>query len=558
MKSLIARILGLPKKTKIIIGSSAGVLLVGGALLLFFSLHSYALSSRIRISADAVPAGVEYYVEINNPVVFFEGLRKSAWGKELLDTKTIDRFIASRQMDRLSSLIDMLQIRSGELSSIEELATFAGGSAGFGLMPDGSWIAVIRTSLKSRIGAAILTSFKAKKVPQAEAAPTTAKKESSGEKTVGADTYSPAYAESTVKLGNLDVYRMELSGKTVFMVMMGEFLFASSRLESLQQTLAVATSGENSITTQEGGSAFRSSYGPNDVLIYGNPADDTGKMIRSLTLNCRSAILTMHPGETITGEIYAIGGPIRPAGTATENLTAALPLENTATLVLGGTALSDISAIIDASDLDADDEFKSLVSSMGITSAQNERGIAATLAGLSLSGQELLPDFAISYRSGAEQDIIAPALFKTESRNEFSYQNRRVRQYRIAADDAYYAPSYYFDKGINTVASSRAIAEAHIAAAAGNAPVLADGEGAQQITKFGAPGLLVVRMPALLADIRDFYYYGAIDNERYTQKTIDQDIMPLFSFLKNFSELRCGFGKAGGMNGMLVISPAKR
>ncbi len=557
-------------KNKKVLIISAGVVVLLFIVVLIITIKSYSISDKVKISADAVPANIKYYIEIKNPADFLENLKKRPYGRAVLESDAWKKVAAAEQVKRFSSLLYLIEMRGGVLLKQDEVASFFDGSAGYGIMPDGSFLAVARTGIKSKLGLALVTSLKGEKIEaKQEPAKGPKEKKKSGDgdgNRVTADSFKSQYEEERLEIGNVNIYALKISGNTTYMTMLGNYLFVSDSLDTLKLSLETATKAQNSITSLNGGSGLSDSYDDEDILVYAGKENGIFSAFSPVFIKGKAIAGIIRLKDSISMDIYNLGFGVKDkegnSGESADkdkafiNFDSMIPKDCTVSMFVYDKTFADIAELIPESGIPGDikNEYEDLFRGSGLsTISYKSKGSAFVLRKLALKHGKLIPEFMFAFGS-SNGDTVARSLFKTVKGTGRSYQNKRFSLYSVSAEESFYSPAVLNENGASFVFSTSQNARDVISCLNRNNPVVSDSNSYSLLESFSAPCRIVVNIPALLEDIKSFYYYGADKSGDYSRKTIDADVIPLFYFLNDYSELNIAFGNDGFINGRAVIS----
>lgn len=559
-KKLSALLQFLNKNKKIAIPVTSAILTIL-FIVLFLSLRSYKLDANVRQSADAIPSDANFYVEISNPEEFYKNFAFTDTGKAILGSAGWKKLWATPQVKHFNSLLYFLELTGGEVLTPEEITSFFGGSVGYASFGEEDYLMVARANLKSKLGLGLITAFKAKKT-DAKDEQVKESKEDKENNVVSSNSYSEVYDQDLIKFHNLKIYKLTSGGKEIYFTMMSDYIFISNTISLIKKSVALAAGhGTTPFTRMKGGDSIFSNYTNKDMLIYINPTSGIKYSLFKTLIPAKAlAMVVKISNENITADVINLDYQENiPATTSSLNWSDIIPNDSSLTFFNNKLAINDI--IKSTSDLTGDDKeiadgFTSFFSNADIDITNyfgDKRGLAFVMNKTVLKNNRLYPQFGLAYSSAVQDDKIAQAIFKTGSINNVVFQKKSYHELD-SLGKGIYQPCTLHDKNYSVVTSSKELAENFISAANNNHARLNDYKTFTEFKDINAPTNIIINIPLFLKDIGNFYYYGATNNKRYTAKTIDSDILPLFDFLKAYSYLHIAIGATGNNGGKISLS----
>jgi hypothetical protein len=583
------------KKTRALALAAAGAL---GALLIGLSLYAlgktYLLDPAIQDTTQLIPRNAVLFAEVRDPAALLALWHESTPGRLLAHEPAYQNLRGTPEWQRFDQLIYLLELKTG--LQLGNLVAGQDRPVAVALMPDGSLLAVARTDLKSRLGIALLRSLKGKTIelpneqafespPSGNAADADS---AATEAVVNQSESPPTLIERRSELGNLSITRIDLGSRSLFLVMLGDVLFLSDRLDTLEDSLTLAGSPRaRSLATLHGMPAARAALaggGDGRALFYLAPRGGSWAPFVAFLggANGLIAVLRARSDAPASVDLFE-AGPSRLQGlrdAARQNAPDAratqpravvpwrnfLPRDSVAQLYSTLDTPADLLKYFD--DLgDVPEKFSSRAreftkaANIQLTSEQGSvRGLCFVFHGFQRDRLSLYPHFSLSY--GDDEDHLlglGAALFGDARRATANFQHvaythmlraDRVYEPAIASVRSATAPDA---AAVSFLATHDEYLKRIIGAAGGARPGLGDAPTFRELGQFAnAPLHVIVNLNEARLALRQFLVMGADRSDSYTEKTIDRDVMPLLDAFRAYGWLHLATGVTGERNGRIV------
>ncbi len=118
-----------------------------------------------------------------------------------------------------------------------------------------------------------------------------------------------------------------------------------------------------------------------------------------------------------------------------------------------------------------------------------------------------------------------------------------------------YSPSYYESKDWTIFSSAPEETEKYISSSKGNIRTIGDAKSFSLIgSDASRPNHFLIHIPSFLNAVSDFALYGAMKRGEYTEKTVNNDILPLFDPFKKYEYFHIAWGDDGAKAGSFIFS----
>ncbi|MDO6382918.1 hypothetical protein Q4565_09665 [Leptospira santarosai] len=533
----------------------------------------YSFDSSIDDPAFLIPDNASLVLEVFHPEEFIEDVFKTEIGKKLSEDGTFRRTLTLPELKRVSSVLYLLEAKAGVLTEPNRLASLFDGPVATALLQKSEWLVVGKASIKSKLGVSFLTLFQGEKIAKHQelsgSKPQSDVQSNSGGsvQTHSADDFTDQFSVGSEKFGNLEMYQYDFGNEKVYITVIGSFILITNSKETLDLSLGLASSKNNSsLGNLKGFAHLRESAlkKENKLLLFAGKNSLLTPILKPSFGNSGMGVLMgWKDNGLLEGEVYRIGGEQKeePSTSVTPNLSKVLPKD--LTIAFYSETLKPIEVWKTLADLEGEwenfskglDQFAATARINPKTYLQDSKGVGFTFHGLDLKNGMIYPRFGISLSSVVRDDQILKSIFKVGRQSKQHFQNTEFTTFSLR-QGGYYSPSSVQLGDWSFFGSDKKSVEETISTKNGNKPSQTDLFSSGIIENQSSyPHHINIYIPNLLNDLRKFYLYGAADSSEYTSKTIDKDIQPVFDKLKSYSyfSMSYGNGKPGEVWGKVKI-----
>lgn len=564
--------------------AGAGALLAATAFSVYALTASYKLHPEIRNLAQLTPETATWFLAAESPTALRTLWLESSAARTARSSAAWNNLAQTPEMVRLSALLYFLELKSGTaLGWGFELLDRPVAAA---RLDDGSLLFLARLNLSSRIGVKLLNAFKGKTItlpnesafdkPPAEKPPAENNSEedpAAAEYVVKPEDSLPALVEKRETLRNLEISHIDLGGAGLFMTLLDDVLLASDSLESLEDALQLAGQPQGaSVAALPGMQAALKAAADQEsrALALITPRAGPPGALALLVGGDRgvAAVFEFGADSPPAADLYAIGknrfaaesGPSRGP-----NWSALLPADAPIAFYSRRDTLPELLALArDAGGaprdmaLAAEDVLKK--SRLNLD-AWNQAGLALVFHGFTLRTDRLYPEASLGANVGAaELERFRTALFGAGQIESAAFQGAAYT--RLLRREKFYQPAVARVRTTKTapteasfLSATPAGLESLLAAAAGARPDLSDRPAREPLGAHAdAPVQVVVHLPAAQRAVRDLLLREGARSGRFTELTVDRDVMALFDVISPYTALHIASGSAGAQVGRLTFA----
>ncbi len=531
------------------------VVLVSGSI--------YTLSAHVKTISDLIPGHSKYFFEVKDFERFYKNVRTSRFGKEIVNSREWQQLFSTPEFRKITNLLYFIELKAGHLLTYKDLPSFFDGPLGLAFMGDGSYLFTAQTNMRTRVGLALYNSFKAEKLSLKKDTFKTKNKSKNKLK----NRYKDIYITEDFKLNNIVVSKVKMSGKNIYLVLLGKYLIASDNLSTLKISLKLGSGMSNrSLHKKRGIQNAIAHLSRNKIHIYINTEQTVLHSIvhRVIPASGLSFILDCNKKKILSGDIFAIGYNSKKSRqlsrSSTFNWNALLPVSSAATLYSNTLGINDFVEAIELLDTKYSTIKKNIVNFFKANNLhkkdmyQGKRGTCFMFHKVTLANKNLYPLFSIGYRAKNKNKEFAKSIFKTRGSSQKKYQNTSFTLFN-GMSSQFYKAAMVHEKDATIISSHIKNTKEIISAKNGNRSVLKDLKTFRKMKKFKkSANHLIINIHTLVKSIKYFYNYGAAHNSAYTYVTVDKDIMPLFNPIKKYRYLHIALGNNKGKSGKMILS----
>ncbi|WP_241547802.1 hypothetical protein [Leptospira stimsonii] len=526
----------------------------------------YSIDSSIDDPALMIPDNASLVLEVFRPEEFIEDVAKTELGRKLSEDGTFRKTLTLPELRKVSSILYLLEAKAGVLTQPNRLASLFDGPVAMALLQKSEWLVIGKASIQSKLGVSLLTLFQGEKIAGKKIEPPKPKPQSeqnssedgSSEDGTGnthsADDFTDQFNVGSEKFGNLEMYQYDFGNESVYITVIGNFFLITNSKETLDVSLALASTKNNSsLGNLKGFSHLRKSAQKkeNKLLFYAGTNSLLSPVLKPCFGNSSMGLLLgWKERGLLEGEVYRIGGDQSDtsSNTITPNLSKILPKD--LTFAFYSETLKPIEVWKTLTELEGDwqnlskglDQFAESAALNPKNYFQDSKGVALSFHGLDSKNGMIYPRFGISLSSVVKDDFVLKSIFKVGAKTKENFQNVEYATYDLK-QGGYYSPSFVKVGDWTFFGSDKKSVEETIATRNGNKPNQSDRFGSGLIEKQGSyPNHLTIHIPNLLSDLKTFYLYGASDSMEYSSKTIERDVQPILDKLKPFAHFSMSFG----------------
>jgi|GEM_PF-1362375 len=552
----------------------AGFVGAVSAIGLYLYFQKFSLNPNVKSALDLIPEDASMYIEIKNVAHLKSEFEKSDLGREVGANAAWSNLVGGYDMS-LNTVVYFLGVKSGLTGSYSDFFSFVDGNTGLAFFPDKSWLSVTQSNVKSRLGAALVSAFKAEKVKLKP----DAKEEKPRENSQGSPQtepgmfgesqkieYSDAFGEESVWLSNLRASRIKIGDKAVYFVLLENYLFISNNIDKLTESLKLATSPGGGLNSLKGFDKVNEDYQKKEVqsIVYLNNKTSPAAVFLN-TLGESSGIafcLKFGSKENLSGDIFLIGSEVNRASAGEKGVSFEKEIPADFSLAYFSRSQNIDRLFSSFKELGRDwDPFKKGIADFlhaGKLDApglfEKTRGISFVAHDFRAVNKKIVPDVSVLFESPAENKSLLEAVFKPGQVEARSFQNVTYNV-QTAPKSLYYRPSSLYSGGMEILCSYDANLEKYIAARKGNMPAFSDIDSYKKLGSYkDADTHFVVNVANLVRNILEFYTYGDLRDNRYSEKTIEKDIRPLFSPFLKYQFLHVAISENMSPGGMLIVT----
>lgn len=562
---------------------AAGVLalLVGLAA---FALYrpDFRLAGDLEWLAGVVPVeGTDLYIEVKEPAAFYKLWLDSETGTKIAAAPAFHT-LRNERLAGVQTILYLLELKAG--FSFETPFDYFKESVGLALAGDDTLL-VARTDLSSRAGVALVKAMAAKtiylpgeslvdeagnrKAPEKE-------QEAEGGSTHAPESL-PVLVERRERLNNLELTVLQNGPRKYYLVLLDEYLFAATNIELLRNSLSLATGiGGASLGAAAGMQGARESLGRGDgrALFYLNAKAPWLPAVGAALLGGEAGlagVLRAAPDETLSFDTFSVG-PARlkdPAAASKgpepwPDAPSYFPGDAALTLLFRESSPAQLVAKlaeVDGRPAEFAQALRAYFQGGGSIDEFEEPGLGLSFLGFQRTRKRLVPRAFVGLFA-AEKKVasLGTLVFRKAGEDRREFQGL---SYLVANQGVYFRPArVFFGQGDGAaagfLASDEETLRAVLNARKGNRSDLSDLKTLAMLGEFrAAPTQLMVDVKAASAALRDFYLLGAERSDRYSAKTIENDIDPLLAPLARYTTLHLAHGLAGPVHGRLVLAAAE-
>lgn len=563
--------------------AGAGALLTAAAFSVYALTAAYKLHPEIRNLAQLTPDNAAWFLSAESPAALRTLWTESAAARTARSSEAWNNLARTPEMIRLSALLYFLELKSGTtLGWGFELLDRPVAAA---RLENGSLLFLARLNLSSQIGVRVLNAFKGKTItlPNESAfdkPPAAPQTENNPEGDPAAAQYVvkpedslPALVEKRETLRNLEISHIDLGGSGLYMTLLDDVLFASDSLDSLEDALELAGKPEGASVAALPGmqAALQASANQESrALAFITPrAGPPGALALFVGGSRGVAAVFEFAGEgPPSADLYAIGqnrfaaasapapGPNWPALLPADAPIAIYSRRDTlpALLALGKAAGGEPREMAQA----ADNLLKKARLNLDLW---DQAGLALVFHGFTLRQDRLYPEASLGANvSAAELERFRTALFGAGQIESAAFQGATYS--RLLRRERFYQPAVARVRTVKTDPAEASFLsvtpgglESVLAAAAGARPDLSDASAIEPLGDHAeAPLQVAVHLPAARRALRDLLLREGARSGRFTELTVDRDVMALFDVLGPYTSLHIASGKAAAPAGRLTLA----
>lgn len=535
----------------IIISGAVGIFLLIIAYMMFYQ-KVYTLDESISYPSQMIPAEAYYYIEFKDPQNTKSIINKTKFGQILKSNSAYQNFFSSYDFNKFLESAYFLGIKLNEIITYEDLIQMSGGGSGMAYLPDGSYLFVAKLNPASRIGAEIVNTFnkpdeltEVQKVPE-KIQTTETEGENQEEQAVANNSYRETTKEQVAQESNIQITTYKKGKGEMFMALLGDYIFLSTSRKTLLESLDLAgnANGASVFAMDKMAQAIKEYKTENShILLYLRADNNTTAPFMKLfspEMTAMIGVVQFDEKSPLQGKLYLSGIRKEKSKTGQEDFTKILPRDVPIAFFSQNFQFStyyDNLKDSESNNLPYKAGLKQLFQAAGLnekTAFGSEAGIGMLFHGFTGYGKRIYPEATILYRDEDKSATLFQSIFKKGSGTNASVEKLNYTYYGRAG--LKYTPSVYNGENSQVIVStSRNSMEEVLSASSGNRPVVADFEQIDK-KKLGQYGEhLVLNLPELRDTFFDFLNYGADNSGEYSQKTIENDLIPLWEPLNDYS-----------------------
>ncbi len=576
------------------LSQAARVAVIGGGvagLALIIGVSAYALGKTYLLNPEIdqisqmIPRQAIFFVEVRNPARLLEMWSESGPAQRLANSPAYANLKSTPEVQNLTSLVYFLELKTG--SYFGDFISVLDRPAGFAYMQDGTFLAVTRTNVQSRLGIAVAQAFETGEgrtieLPNQEQFEKAPPKDTASEEpyVVKQEDSLPALIERRERLGNLQISEIDLGERSIYFALLDDVLFASDSIETLESSLSLAGDPESySLATLAGMPAARSSLAADDghaLIYFGSsggfwaPAAATlgGDAGLALVLKTNGADTaqfdSFDAGESRLARFRKDDGRQElPARTHWEHL---LPREAVLSFYSAADSPAELLEYLEnisgPPESIANNAQKMLrAGGLSTDELKGDPGTALIFHGFTWNAHNLTPQLSFGFRGDADQlGRLTTAVFRPgDAARSITFQNTAYTIYPRSGKN--YEPAFAAVQsakasgGAAFLSTRDDVLKTIIGSAAGIRPDLSDLKSYTELGEFaGAPMHVVVDLNEARLALRAFFKLGALRSDAYSEKTLDRDIQPFLDAFAGYGILHLAHGLPGRIHGRLVIT----
>lgn len=567
--------------------AGAGALLAAASFSIYALTASYKLHPEIRNLAQLTPENATWFLAAESPAALRALWMESSAAHATRSSAAWNNLAQTPEMVRLSALLYFLELKSGTtLGWGFELLNRPVAAA---RLDNGSLLFLARLNLTSQIGVKLLNAFKGKTIAlpnesafdkppaQPQPAPSNSEEESPSEYVVKPEDSVPALVEKRETLRNLEISHIDLGESGLYLTLLDDVLFASDSLESLEDALELAGS--------PAGASVAALPGMQAALQA--TANQESRALAMVTPGAGppGALALLVGGDQGVAAVFEFGGDAPPAAdlyaigksrfpVATDGAAGPTAGPDWANLLPADAAIAiysrhDTLAQLLESGKDAGGAPRDMALAAEDLlqkarldlAAWNQAGLALVFHGFKLHQERLYPEASLGANvPAAELERFRLALFGAGQIQSAIFQGGTYS--KLLRREKFYQPAV---ARIRSVKSARAEAsflsatpaglESLLAAAAGARPDLSDAPARQLLAAHAdAPVQVVLHLPSARRAVRDLLLREGARSGRFTETTVDRDVMALFDALGAYASLHIASGRTAAPAGRMTFA----
>ncbi len=563
--------------------AGGGALIAATALSVYALTASYTLDPQIRNLAQLTPETATWFLSAESPAALRQLWLQSPAAQATRSSAAWNNLAQTPEMVRLSALLYFLELKSGtHLGWGFELLDEPVAAA---RLEKGELLFIARLNLSSRIGIKLLNAFKGKTIslPNESAfdkPPEPPRPDNQTEEDPAASEYVvkpedslPALIEKRESLRNLEISHIDLGGAGLYMTLLDDVLFASDSLDALEDSLQLAGDPEGASIAALPGmqSALAALAGrPSRALALLTPRAGLPGAVALFAGGDQglAAVFELGDGRAPTADLYSIGASRFAAASAPTTgpaWAALLPADAPVAIYSRRDSLPELLALGKSAEGDPREmalAAERFFEKAGVNqTAWKQAGFALVFHGFTLHQDRLYPEASLGANvSSAELDRLRTALFGAGRIQSAAFQG--VAYAKLVRAQRYYAPSVARVQtakatpgAASFLSGNPAGLESIVAAAAGARPDLTDMAADAAANAYAdAPLQIVVNLPAARRALRDLLLREGARSGRFTELTVDRDVLALFDIFGTYTRLHLSAGGTGTPAGKLHLS----
>ena len=567
--------LSLLRSRKVQVGGLVTVFLLVLASLFVFGRTVYSLDASVKRASQMLPAGALWALELPDPSTFKKSFFSTKTGQKLSSSPSFRNLLSLPEFQGVGLLNYLIGVGTGQSGGLQDLLDLSGGSTGLAAYTDGSHLLVMKTGLTSRYGAALvrMLSGKAREiVPEttkpevpfanrpvnpAESASNSGENPDDTTEVVTEENYLPAITEKRIHPGGVPVSEFVIQGRKVYLTLLGDFLFLSDSLDTLERSLFLAGHpGSGSLADREGMEQVSVALEQNrDSLAFypGGRSLPALPLLQLMTSERNEIAFVISPSWTDRlADVYELGekrvhSSAKAKGASSDLLTSGLPAR--AALVFysrdfrfvnflqsleerpGGSGFSDrIRAFLRVTGLSAG------------TLDSGAPGLGVSFFGFRENPRGLYPSFSVVAPTSCEKSGLLPAIFRTGDSKQEKRDGRITFHYTVPGGG--FSPACMDTAEHGSFSTDKEAERWSEAAWKGSAPVFQDYQDERKLGIYAqAPIHIIIPFDLARKALLELLYYDAKKSPYHSKTTVDRDFLSLVDLFSDVRRVHLATGR---------------